>query len=270
MRHKYKRIVILTTMFTMGISLLTFSFNNDKDIIKSKENIEENQEQDLVKKGHIDNSIVVAANNIINDDFAYKVNHNEEVKVTPTPEPSPEPTPTPLPVYELEKDAIPEINELITQYFVAKINCDVDKIKELLSDSSNAIAADMLQKETEHIEDFRNIKVYTKPGMLDGSYIAYVYHEVKFTSIKTLAPGLSKFYIVIDENNQFKIFSGELEDEILQYNIERNDDEDVAKLIKKTKKNAKEAKKNDQDLAEFWGGIDKIAKKKSKADKADD
>ncbi|HHT96543.1 MAG TPA: hypothetical protein GXZ90_01440 [Clostridiales bacterium] len=270
MRLKYKKIVILTTMFTMGISLLTFSFNNDKDIIKSKENTEANQEQDLVSKGHIDNSIVVATNNIIKDDLAHNVNHNENDDVTPTPEPTPEPTPTPFPVYELEIDAIPEINELIAQYFVAKINCDVDKIKELLSNSSKAIETDILQKETEHIEDFRNIKVYTKPSILEGSYIAYVYHEVKFTSINTLAPGLSKFYIVTDENNDYKIFSGELEDEIALYNIARNDDEDVVKLIKKTKKNGEEAKKNDQDLAEFWSGIDELANKKAKDDKADD
>ena len=42
----------------------------------------------------------------------------------------------------------------------------------------------------QYIEEYKNIDTYSKK-VRRGSYIVYAYHEIKFSSINTLAPGLS-------------------------------------------------------------------------------
>lgn len=269
MRLKYKKVILFTTMIAMGISLLTFSLNEDKEIFKFKDKNNSNKNERLYTKDNEEQVGAEVSSIIIDNDESSvepfnAIQGDNEENLQVTPEPTPEPTPTMAPIYDLEKNAIPKVNDLISEYFLAKINCDTDKMKELLTDTTGIKKEEVLQKETEHIEDFRNITVYTKKGLEEGSYLAYVYHEVKFTSINTLAPGLSKFYVITDDEGELKIFSGQLEDETAEYNIARNEDEDVVKLIKKTKKKGNEAKEKDQDLAEFWKSIDKLAKNNSK------
>ena len=46
---------------------------------------------------------------------------------------------------------------------------------------------------------------------MKDTYIVYVYHEIKFNSINTLAPGLSKFYVITDSEGNLKIYSEEMD-----------------------------------------------------------
>jgi hypothetical protein len=144
-------------------------------------------------------------------------------------------------------------------YYTAKNNRDLKTLKTLLSDPSQADSQEDLQKKTEYIEEYRNIKTYTKKGFKEGTYIVYVYHEIKFTSINTPAPGLAQFYIITDADNKLKIFSGTKDPETQAYYDQRNEDEDVAALIEMTNEKGKKAIKEDEDLLNFWKSIDEMA-----------
>lgn len=187
----------------------------------------------------------------------YSLSYDSEVTATPAPtlSPTPSPTPKPKPVYDLVENDDPEIDALIRDYYAARINHDIDMLKSLSSDPANVISLSRLAEITEYDEDYRNIKVYTKDGVDKGTYIVYVYYDTKITGIITLAPNLSKFYIITDEEGQLKIFDGEMEADFKEYYDERNNDPDVEKLIDEIYVKMKEAMNSDQDLAEFWSSL---------------
>jgi hypothetical protein len=111
----------------------------------------------------------------------------------------------------------------------------------------------------QYIEEYKNIDTYSKKGPEEGSYIVYAYHEIKFSSINTLAPGLSKFYVITDDDGNFKIVS-DMKPEVEEYFTARDNDADVLELIKNTNTKSEEAKAMDEDLMVYWNGLDELAK----------
>jgi hypothetical protein len=113
-----------------------------------------------------------------------------------------------------------------------------------------------LKKDIQYIEKYQKIKCYVKKGYIEGTYIVYVYNEVKFYNIDTPAPAADQFYVVTDTDGNLKIFSGEFEKETEEYYYARKSDTDVKALIDETNAKAKKAKKKDKDLKIFWDKLD--------------
>jgi len=180
------------------------------------------------------------------------------ISTTPTPSPTPIPTPTPLPVYSLEEEGYPAgLDQLIETYYEAKICCDIDTLKSISSDPDNVISKKHLLQLVEGIDEYENIKCYIKKSYEEGSYIAFVYYDIRFIGLKTLAPSLAKLYIITDEAGEFKIFDGEVTEELKAYISARSEDEDVIELRNYTDQRAEKAKEKDEDLKAFWEIIDK-------------
>jgi hypothetical protein len=176
---------------------------------------------------------------------------------TPTIIPSPIPTPTPLPVYPLKDTGFPtQLEELVKTYYEAKVNCDIDTLKSISSQPENVISKKQLLQLVEGIDDYKNIKCYVKHSYEDDAYIVFVYYDIKFIGLKTLAPSLSKLYIITDETGELKTFDGELSEELRAYIAARSEDEDVIALREQTDQLALEAKEKDKDLKAFWEILD--------------
>ncbi len=252
MKLKYKKIILLTTLSTMGIGMLTLSVSKDRP------RAEENTGVKAVYEENEDNSDLAAGEKGTD---VTALNENAAFSLTTTP--TPIPSPTPIPIYSIEEPGTyPEIDTLFESYYNAKNNLDIETLKSLLSDPDAATSEEELQMKTEYIEDYRKVKAYTKKGMTEGTYIVYVYHEIKFTGINTSAPGLAKFYVVTGADNKLKIFSGEMDADTKAYYDVRNQDEDVAALISMTDEKSKQAIEKDEDLQNFWESIDKMANQK--------
>lgn len=112
---------------------------------------------------------------------------------------------------ELQKDAIPQLNDLVHTYFEAMKNCDAQAYSNIVA--GDEVTEEKLQKKGEFIEDYRNISCYTKPGMTEGSYVAYIYYEVKFHNIDTLTPALSQLYICTNEDGTMYINAASVDPE---------------------------------------------------------
>lgn len=180
---------------------------------------------------------------------------SESLSPTLTPSPTPEisPTPTPLPVYPLERETYPsKIDSLISKYYDAKVTCDIETLKAISSNPPAVISKKSLEQLVEGIEEYRNIKCYSKKSYEDGAYIVYVYYEIKFISLNTCAPALTKLYIVTDEAGELKIFDGEMSEELKTYFDARSEDEDVKDLIVYTENRAEKAKEQDEKLKDYW------------------
>ncbi len=253
MKLKYKKIILLTTMSTMGIGILTLSVSQDRP--KAQES-----------------SIQTILNTEIADDKATTENDalmatadSTAMKLAEAVSPTPIPSPTPLPDYPVEKKgAYPEIDKLFETYYTAKNNRDIDTLKSIISDSTKVESEEELQARTEYIEDYKKIETYTKKGLKEGTYVVYVYHEIKFTSINTAAPALSKFYVVTGEDNKLKIYSGEMDADTKAYYDACSEDKAFVELTELTDEKSAKAKKKDEDLASFWKSIEKMAKASAK------
>lgn len=117
----------------------------------------------------------------------------------------------------LEKDAIPEINELFNTFYTAMVEGDTDAMKDLLAYQD---AEEILRvKETgKYLESFSSMEVYTKPGPRENTYIAYVYVDLKFFDYEKAVPGMRTYYVCTNEDGSFYINNNGIEsDEVLQY-----------------------------------------------------
>ncbi len=108
-----------------------------------------------------------------------------------------------VPDVNLEQNAYEDLNSFFTTYFNAMSEGDIDTVASMWS---NLDDEDRIRYQTKasFTESYNNMSVYTKPGPVENSYIAFVYYEIKFKNIDTTAPGLSTFYVCKnDEGNYF-------------------------------------------------------------------
>lgn len=153
-----------------------------------------------------------------------------------------------VPDATMEENAYPEVNELIYTYYTATTNGDSETIASIykgLEDTEllKAVAA------ADYIESIENITVYTKPGPIAGSYVAYVYNEVKLYNYDKAIPGLETFYICTDENGELYI-NGDIADENeIEYLRQINLQEDVIDLNNEIATAYNDMVNSDEELA---------------------
>ena len=92
-----------------------------------------------------------------------------------------------VPDGSMQENAYPEVNALVEKYYTASANGDAETIASIYkgleeTELLKAVAA------ADYIEEYQNITVYTKPGPVAGSYVAYVYNEVKLYDYDKAVP----------------------------------------------------------------------------------
>lgn len=152
---------------------------------------------------------------------------------------------------ELLVDAYPKINNLMETYFKAKLDCDLETLLKIVS-NTEAVSEEKLQRESEYIEDYQNIKCYTKNGLLEDTYIVYVYFEYKFYNIDTNAPAMIRMYVCTNEAGDVYIYNEAVDGEIASYMEEINGGEDVVALFAETDDKLKTAIESDENLKGFY------------------
>ncbi len=129
---------------------------------------------------------------------------------------------------EFQVDAIPEINTLISNYFQAYQEGDVDAIETYAQPVSDTEKS-YIQLFSEYVQSYDNLHCYTKSGLGDGEYVVSVYLEMKFEGVDTVAPGLDFFYVRTDENGAFYIDNAY--SQFNQSNMENSTQADIQALI---------------------------------------
>lgn len=151
----------------------------------------------------------------------------------------------------LEQDAVPEINQLMEQYFLSISDCDMDTFLHLFTSrdtSEEAQFRDTFEKQREYIESYQNISCYTVKGLEEDDYVVYVYYDVKFVGVETLGPDLVRIYAVKDEDGQYRIFDQEMSPELESYLDAVSMNEDVRLLISQVDNQIVDAMNSDEEL----------------------
>jgi len=150
----------------------------------------------------------------------------------------------------LQNNAYPEVNAIIIDYYNAVAEGDVDKVLQLSNhvDDTEKIRIQELSK---YIDAYPSIEIYTKPGPVKDSYLAYVNYQVKFTGYDNMAPGIQTFYICTGEDGSLYMNEGDVESYITEYIQQVNMQEDVVELFNKVSAEYNELLLNDPNLSVF-------------------
>ncbi|MDF2609576.1 MAG: hypothetical protein K0R92_1050 [Lachnospiraceae bacterium] len=240
MKIKYKKMIIMVTMCTMGIGLVTFSVS--KPAANEATAVEDSDS--MVAFNATDESEAEA------NPEAAKTAEVADAALTAE---------TQAPEVVVLKDAKKDINTLITKYLSAKISGKAEDFKTLVNDSKLLDIED-IQRKTKYIEAYENVKSYVVEGPTEDSYIVYAYHEVKFSGIDTLAPAMNEFYVTLSQEGKPQIYLGEIDSETAEYlNGVRNSVE-VMDVIYNVNDALEKAVKEDVALAEFYLKLEESTK----------
>ena len=107
----------------------------------------------------------------------------------------------------------------------------------------------------EFIDRFTTIEVYTKPGPIENSYLAYVYYEVKFVGSDVEGPGMTAYYICSDEEGKYYINEGTESSEVTAYIEEMSLQDDVVELNNRVSVAFNDLIANDLVFSQFYSDL---------------
>lgn len=160
------------------------------------------------------------------------------------------PEETPAPVYELEENTHPEINNIIRTYYDAQAAGDIETIASLNTylDEIDTIRVQELSK---YIDSYPVLNVYTKPGISENTYVAYVYSETLFADVEKAMPGMQTYYIGQNEDGSFFINDGTYDVAVWDYIRQVTLQDDVVDLNNRVVVQYNDMLAEDEELNEY-------------------
>lgn len=149
------------------------------------------------------------------------------------------------------EEASPEITELFNTYYTAMVEGDTETMTQMVYylDTTEILRAAETSK---YIESYPPLEIYTKAGPREGTYIAYVYADLKFYDYDKPVPGMRTYYVCTDEDGQLYINEdGEESESELHYMREIQLQADVVDLNNKAAVAYNDMIAEDKTLADF-------------------
>ncbi len=150
-----------------------------------------------------------------------------------------------------EKNADEELNTFIKEYLDALVACDHVALQDMVTDASEFRTADLLKKKAEFITDYDNITVYTKVGLDEGSYIAFVVSNITLTGVNSSPYDITTLYI-INGARGYLINNSTLSLDTQEYIEKVKGDKDIQKIYRSVEEENNKLKEKDKSLQEFF------------------
>ena len=134
----------------------------------------------------------------------------------------------------LSENTNEELGQVINTFFAALAAGDTATIQSLKVGVSENDAI-LYQKKSAYIENYNNIKIYTKSGPVEDSYVCFVTFEVKFKDYESSAPGLLTLYACKNADGAYYIEDADSNPDIENYIKVSAVADDVVELFDKIK-----------------------------------
>ncbi len=155
------------------------------------------------------------------------------------------------------KDEVLEVNTLIESYFTAKQNADVETIYRLFGRQDTEGMEELrndYRYTARYTDGYENIVCYTRPGPIEGSYLAYISYDLKFKNVETPAPGLFRVYIITNEEGALQMVDSSLQDQVvLQEFSDAEKTDELILLRTQVYAKLRQALETDPELAGVYG-----------------
>ncbi len=258
MKLRYKKIIAMVTVCTMGIGMITFSITRqEQDKSTGVENKVESLSADKLEAADIADS----SSADVSAKAAASLLPGEDLSPTPTVTEDSEAESDVLFVANnpLEKSTNKELNTLIKKYLNAKLGGKVEDFKNLV-DNTDLIDIKDINRKAKYIDKYENIESYIKTGPEEGSYAVYVYYDLKFSGIDTAAPGMIEYYVKTGEDGKLYINLSKNSAETTEYLKTLREAQDVAEMIDSVDTKFEKVRKKDESLAAFYTKLEDSAK----------
>lgn len=153
----------------------------------------------------------------------------------------------------MEECDIPEVNELVKQYFALRLAGDAEGLYQLFGRDTSVNAVDeelraKLQAQSSWVRSFDDITVYLLPGQNENEKLGIVTYKINFRRVNTKAPAIMYFYAVKDSEGNWRLGENLIKDtrELIS---EEFDEAGVQMLIDNNTAMLKKALEEDSDLA---------------------
>lgn len=147
------------------------------------------------------------------------------------------------------------IVSLVNERFAALAAGNIDSVRSLQTDLS-AVDEARIASESQTVESYLAKDVYTKTGMSDGTYVAYVSYDTKYIDYATAVPMLEELYIIQTGDGGFLVDSdAQTDPDIVSYMDQLRQDSDAQKLIADVQAAHNAALASDGDLSAFLSGM---------------
>lgn len=150
-----------------------------------------------------------------------------------------------------EKNADEELNAFIEEYFAALVACDNVALQDMVTDASEYTTNDLLKKKAEFITGYDNITVYTKVGLDEGSYVAFIVTNLSIVGVNSSPYDITTLYIVNGARG-YLINNGILSLDAQEYMEKVKGDEDIQKIYRSVEKKNNDLKEKDKSLRDFF------------------
>lgn len=118
---------------------------------------------------------------------------------------------------------------LLATYYNAMAQGDTETVLSVCSEySENELIR--LKERAKYLEYYPTLEIYTKPGPIEGSTVAYVYYKLVFINHEEEVPGFQAWYICQDDERGIYINTSELSDEENDYITAVSTQSDVVEL----------------------------------------
>lgn len=153
----------------------------------------------------------------------------------------------------LKQDEVPEINQLMEQYFMSVSDCDMAAFQQLFVSQDTSAEEEFRRKfeqQRQYIDGYQNISCYTVPGIRENELAVYVYYEICYTGAETAAPSLVRIYAVKGGDGCYRIYDQEMSEELATYLEQLSWNEDVRLLSRQVDQKLEQAMEQDSALRE--------------------
>ncbi|MBO6111722.1 MAG: SH3 domain-containing protein [Lachnospiraceae bacterium] len=160
----------------------------------------------------------------------------------------------PLTTEGLQVDAYPEVNALVNTYYTAIANGDIATLSTICSSLDDAAQIRIVER-AKYTESYDDIRCYTKPGPIDGSYLVFAYYQIKFVNIDTRAPGLSSLYVCPNTDGSLYINNEDMPENVSTYIRGVAAQDDVVALLSQVDSEYNAAAEQDKTLKAFMDAL---------------
>jgi len=135
----------------------------------------------------------------------------------------------------MELNAYPAINEVVSAYFTARADGDMDTLIAINPSVGKSNTSRLFfEKMSAYVDGYNDIEVYTKIGPVENSYIAYIKYYLKLTGRDEMIPGMESYYMPMREDGSYEMVDrGRSDAAIEDYITEVSLQDDIVELNNK-------------------------------------
>lgn len=150
-----------------------------------------------------------------------------------------------------EQNTQEDINALFRTYYDATASGDTDTIASITENLTEEEKI-RIQVIAQYIDSYTDITVYTKPGPVDGSYVAYVETKLKFKDHDWEVPGLQTMYVCTRDDGTLYINNAvEQDPEVTDYIQSVSVQDDVVDLSNQVTADYNNLVESDSELSAY-------------------